>query len=329
MSSFLLHIISHTDLDGITAAAVAWRRWRKERPLKVSLTGYGAVDGLIGESAAAGVDFIVADLFCQNQKTVDTLDQLYVEGEDPFIFDHHDTTAARYGGRPWLVVDTSACAAKVLYQWLMARGAPEIEVLGPLVEVANDRDLWINENPDSRLWQALVTLCGPNSLVTRLAENPSAELTPFERRAAEEFVEKQEKRFALAVEKIGKGTGDMAFVEPGVLEFGDVSDFGGLVLDRMAAPPLLVAVAAKRFSGEWAVSLRSRSEMAGKVVGMLRDGKKIRGGGHDDSAALYFPPSYTPDQIRSTLAAAIRTIRDQERPSGVTLGDLFKGALES
>lgn len=329
MASSLLHVISHTDLDGIAAAAVAWRRWRKERPLKVSLTGYGALDGLIGESVTAGVEFIVADLFCQNPKTVDALDELYVEGGDPFIFDHHETTAARYGGRPWLVVDTSVCAAKVLYQWLTARGAPEIEVLGPLVEVANDRDLWINEHPDSRLWQALLTLCGPNSLLTRLAENPSADLTPYERAAAEEFVDKQEKRFALAVERIGKGTRDLAFVEPGVLEFGDASDFGGLILDRMDEPPLLVAMAGKRFSGEWAVSLRSRTEMAGKVVGMLRDGKKIRGGGHDDSAALYFPPFYTPEQIRSTLAAAIRTIQDQERPSGVTLGDLFKGALES
>ena len=80
-------------------------------------------------------------------------------------------------------------------------------------------------------------------------------------------MEKQEKRFALALEKIGPRTADIAFVEPGILEFGDVSDFGGLVLDRMANPPLLVAVAAKRYSGEWAVSMRSRSETAGKVVG--------------------------------------------------------------
>jgi len=150
-------------------------------------------------------------------------------------------------------------------------------------------------------------------------------LEPHEREAAEDFVEKQEKRFALAVEKIGRGDRELAFVPPGVLDFGDVSDFGGLVLDRMDNPPLLVAVAAKRFSGEWAVSLRSRSETAGKVVGMLRDGRKIRGGGHDDSAALYFPQSYTPDQIRDTIRAAMRTIRDQERPAGVTLGDLFSG----
>jgi len=85
-------------------------------------------------------------------------------------------------------------------------------------------------------------------------------------------------------------------------------------------------VAAKRYSGEWAVSMRSRSETAGKVVGMLRDGKKIRGGGHDDSAALYFPPSYSPEQIRTTITAALRAIKDSERPTGVTLGDLFASA---
>ena len=59
------------------------------------------------------------------------------------------------------------------------------------------------------------------------------------------------------------------------------------------------------------------------MVGMLRDGKKIRGGGHDDSAALYFPPSYSPEQIRTTITAALRTIKDSERPIGVTLGDLL------
>lgn len=40
--SGLLHIISHTDLDGITAAAVAWHANRTSRwPIKVTLCGYG------------------------------------------------------------------------------------------------------------------------------------------------------------------------------------------------------------------------------------------------------------------------------------------------
>ena len=325
MSSSVLHVISHTDLDGVAAAAVAWYRWKGIRPLRVSLAGYGAVDGLIMESLAAGQDFMAMDLFCQDARTVEAVDRFYSEGDDPLVFEHHDTTLARYGGRPWLVADASCCAAMVYYRWLTGRGAKGLEFLGPLVELANDRDMWINENPDSRLWNALVTMCGPCSLLARLAGNPEAALEPHEREAAEDFVEKQEKRFALAVEKIGRGDRELAFVPPGVLDFGDVSDFGGLVLDRMDNPPLLVAVAAKRFSGEWAVSLRSRSETAGKVVGMLRDGRKIRGGGHDDSAALYFPQSYTPDQIRDTIRAAMRTKRDQERPAGVTLGDLFSG----
>lgn len=323
MNSPLLHVISHTDLDGIAAAAVAWHRWQGRRLLKVSLAGYGSVDSLILESLDAGQEFIVMDLFCQDVRTVDALDRFHSPGNPPFAFDHHDTTAQKYGNRPWAVVDTSCCAAKVYYEWLAREGVPEIEHLKPLVDIANDRDLWLNENPDSRLWNALITLCGSWTIFTRFAINPDPSLSPLERSAAEEFVEKQEKRFALALEKIGPRTADIAFVEPGILEFGDVSDFGGLILDRLADPPLLVAVAAKRYSGEWAVSMRSRKEMAGKVVGMLRDGKKIRGGGHDDAAALYFPPSYTPAQIRSTLEAALRTIRDSERPTGVTLGDLF------
>lgn len=326
MDSNLLHVISHTDLDGIAAAAVAWHRWHAFRPLKISLTGYGSVDALILESLEAGHSFLVLDLFCQDGRTVEAVDRSHTEGEDPVAFDHHETTAARYGTRSWLVADTAFCAAKVYYRWLVHRGDPGLESLEPLVEVANDRDLWINENPDGRLWQALVTLCGPYSLLTRFAVSPDVTLAPHERAAAEAFVERQERRFALAVEKMGKGADSLAFVEPGVLEFGDVSDFGGLVLDRMENPPLLVAVAAKRFSGEWAVSLRSRSETAGKVVGLLRDGRKIRGGGHDDSAALYFPSSYSPDQIRSTLQAALRTISEAERPTGVTLGDLFAKA---
>ncbi len=322
MDHSLLHIISHTDLDGIAAAAVAWHRWRT-RPLKISLAGYGSVDSLILESMEAGQDFIVVDLFCQDERTIEKLDKRHKEGDAPFLFDHHETTAARYGNRPWAVVDTTFCGAKVYYRWLLRTGVQGLEFLAPLVETANDRDLWINENPDSRLWQALITLCGPHSLFARLAANPDATLAPHERAAAEEFVEKQEKRFSLAVEKIGRSRDDLAFVEPGILEFGDVSDFGGLVLDRMENPPLLVAVTAKRFSGDWVVSMRSRSETAGKVVGMLKDGRKIRGGGHDDSAALYFPSSYSPEQIRTTITAALRTIRDSERPTGVTLGDLL------
>ncbi len=114
MSSSLLHVISSHGPDGNRAAAVARHRWRRERPPEGLLAGYGSVDGLILESIAAGQEFLVADLFCQDSRTVDALDRHYSEGEDPFVFDHHETTAARYGGRPWAVVDTAFCAAKAI-----------------------------------------------------------------------------------------------------------------------------------------------------------------------------------------------------------------------
>ncbi len=305
MDHSLLHIISHTDLDGIAAAAVAWHRWQPTRPLKVSLAGYGTVDALILESIEAGQEFVVIDLFCQNEE------------------DNRKTGQTVYCRRRSVSLRPSRHHGRALRQPPLGRrghhslrgegllplarrdGRAGMERLAPLVELANDRDLWINENPDSRLWQALITLCGPQSLFARLAANPEAVLLPHERAAAVEFVEKQEKRFALAVEKIGKSKDDLAFVEPGILEFGDVSDFGGLVLDRMANPPLLVAVAAKRYSGEWAVSMRSRSETAGKVVGMLRDGKKIRGAARRLRGALLPLP---------TLPS--RSARRSRRPSG-------------
>ena len=47
----LLHVISHTDLDGVAAAALAWHVHRIDRaPVRVSLTGYGEVDNLILET---------------------------------------------------------------------------------------------------------------------------------------------------------------------------------------------------------------------------------------------------------------------------------------
>ena len=51
----LLHVISHTDLDGIAAAALAWHVHRADRaPIRVSLTGYGEVDNLILETLETG-----------------------------------------------------------------------------------------------------------------------------------------------------------------------------------------------------------------------------------------------------------------------------------
>ncbi|HBG14540.1 MAG TPA: phosphohydrolase, partial [Synergistaceae bacterium] len=55
---------------------------------------------------------------------------------------------------------------------------------------------------------------------------------------------------------------------------------------------------------------------------------KVRGGGHDDSAALYFPPHYRPEEIRDSLVSAVRSAVESDAPSGLSLGDLLKQALE-
>lgn len=334
MDNKILHVISHTDMDGVTAAAVAWHAHYPERsPLRVSLTGYGEVDALILETVRSGDDLIVLDLFCQRRDTIDELDGIFEGVSSPFFFDHHKTTAEAFGNRPWARVDTGYCAAKVYYRWLMEGNAsPEamerLDSLKGLVEIANDRDLWLGQFEESRLWQALITLCGPWSVFSRLIANPSEILSSREERTARDFVERQERRFGEALAEVERMGDDMAFVPSGSLEFGDVSDFCGLILDRMDNPPSLVAVCNRRAFGDWAVSMRSRGGLAAKMVGLLKNGRKVRGGGHGDAAALYFPASYRQEQIRDSLVSGIRTAREQEKPVGMTLGDILREQME-
>ncbi|MCF7936416.1 MAG: phosphohydrolase [Synergistales bacterium] len=323
------HVISHTDLDGVTAAAVAWHaHYPEEAPPRVSLLGYGEVDDRILQALQEGYSPLVLDLFCQRQETIDELDRRFGDAGEPFFFDHHKTTLERFGNRSWLVIDPGYCAAKVYHRWLLEHTSGAVRqrlvAMSDLVEVANDRDLWINERPESRLWQALVTMSGPWGVFARLAANPSSALLEPEYEQCTAFVTAQEERFARAREEVAR-TGELLdWVAPGLLEFGDVSDFGGLLLDRSDHPARLVAVANRRMKGDWAVSLRSRSGLAAKVVGILRDGKRIRGGGHGDAAAVYFPRNYRQEQIRESLLSAVRTLDEQDRPLGISIGDMLK-----
>jgi len=326
----LLHIISHTDLDGVAAAALAWHaNYGAERLLRVSLTGYGDVDNLILESLRANEEPLVLDLFCQWTQTVDEVDGVWEKERPPFLFDHHKSTFERYGNRKWAVIDTNWCGAMVYWKWLMEQEQKDeqrarIAAMKPLMDIANDRDLWLGQIPESRLWQGLVTMCGHWSILMRLVADPSPVLTPEEKACAEKFVARQEERFSKAKEKIVRTRDDLSFVFDGVLEFGDVSDFCGLVLDREPAPPLVVAVSSRRAGGDWAVSMRSRDGLAGRVMTLLKDGRKIRGGGHGDASALYFPRHYTEEQIRDSILAAIKAEKERAESPNVTLGDLFK-----
>ncbi|MDR3255389.1 MAG: phosphohydrolase [Synergistaceae bacterium] len=345
----LFHIISHTDLDGVAAAAVAWHvHCREGNPIRLSLTGYGEVDNLMLEAMKSGGRMMVLDLSPQYQTTVDEIDRFF-SGDVPFLFDHHKSTFEKYRNRPWIKADMACCGASVYWNWLFdGNASPDallrIEPLREIVRVANDRDMWINEDPDGRLWQAMVTLCGEWGALARLISNPSAAFTNSERRAVTSFVERQEERFKRAKDHLvrdrithsgeGKAKSDeMVFLGDGHLEFGDTSDFCGMILDRPGAlgegenPPALAALAYRKPGGGWAVSLRSRDGLAGRVVSLLKDGRKIRGGGHGDAAALYFPNNYNESGIRESITAALSAERESSSGMGVTLGDLLKGSL--
>ena len=182
----------------------------------------------------------------------------------------------------------------------------------------------------------MVTMCGEYGIFARLAANPSASLTVRERELAVRFTAAQEERFkrardGMAVSRIaGAEAREMAYLGDGYLEYGDTSDFCGSILDdpdEKSEAIAMVALAFRRPSGTWAVSLRSRGGLAGRVTSLLKDGRNIRGGGHDDAAALYFPASYNEKSIRESLSAALAAKAESAAGMGVTLGDLLKGAI--
>ena len=337
VNSGLINVISHTDLDGVVAAAVAWHA-NQAVPVKISLTGYGEVDNLILEGLRRGDQVVTLDLYPQFQNTVDEIDKIVREGET-IIFDHHQSSLDKIGRRSWAAVDTSRCAASVYWHWLMESDdaaacslGKNVEALRDIVTVANDRDLWINENPNGRLWQAMVTMCGEHGVFARLASNPSAVMTKAERELAVRFTAAQEERFKRARDSIvfsRTSDKELAFLGDGHLEFGDASDFCGSILDdpkEKMGSVAMVALAFRRPSRAWAVSLRSRNGLAGSVTSLLKDGRNIRGGGHDNAAALYFPASYNEKSIRESILAALAAKAESSAGTGVTLGDLLKNS---
>ena len=339
IGSGLVNVISHTDLDGVVAAAVAWHA-NQTSPIKISLTGYGEVDNLILDGLRRGDQVITLDLYPQFQNTVDEIDKIVREG-DTIIFDHHQSSLDKIGRRFWASVDTSRCAASVYWHKLAegenAEVSARVEVLRDIVALANDRDLWINENPDGRLWQAMVTMCGEHGALARLISNPSAVMTKAERDLAVRFTAAQEERFKRARENIafnrisGMENNELAFLGDGHLEYGDASDFCGSILDdpkEKMGSVTMVALAFKRPSKTWGVSLRSRNGLAGSITSLLKDGRNIRGGGHDDAAALYFPASYNEKSIRESILAALTAKAESSSGTGVTLGDLLKNSIK-
>jgi len=312
LENVVTHIISHTDLDGVTAAAVAWAAaWPEAAPVKVTLTGYGEVDNTLLESLQAGQKALVLDLFCQRQQTVDELDRTFVPGDSPFLFDHHESTFERYGNRPWAVVDTSRCAAAVYHRWLLEQPLPRpvrarVERMTDIVEMANDRDLWLGEKPDSRLWQALVTLSGPWGTLMRLAANPDAALSESERDVAERFVRAQEERFSRALERVLRIKDEMVFPAD-LLVFGDVSDFCGPVwTDGQPSRPVAVPA---RGCGDWPFPCgAARPRRASRPA----EGRPQVGEGHGDRKPSISRPLHR-DQI-GKACLRLKTARESTGP---------------
>ncbi|MCK7476160.1 MAG: hypothetical protein M0C28_00110 [Candidatus Moduliflexus flocculans] len=145
---------------------------------------------------------------------------------------------------------------------------------------------------------------------------------------AERFVKAQEERFSRALERVLRIKDEMVFVPPDLLEFGDVSDFSrpragpdGQPSRPRGGPRAAARRRLGRFHAELAAGL------AGRITGLLKDGRKVRGGATAMPRPSISRPTTTPTRSGRSLLSALRTAREADRPVGLSLGDLLKEKL--
>lgn len=271
-------VITHADdLDGVTCAVLA----KKVYPdCETIMCSYGDLERVINKHLRRTGPLVIADLSLP-QELAERLDR---RGNVTLI-DHHITSLPLAEKYPWAVVDISRCAALSLWHHLGGEERlPEYEELAVL---ANDRDLWIRQDPRSDDLAMLLQAMGRDRFFNRFVCNPSVTLDATEQL----IVDIEKERIKRVCESAKVFTFHDAEGQRVGVVFVDsyVSDVANHILDTCKEYDYVVACSLT--GNHPRVSLRSRkggvdvSEMA----------KKLGGGGHPSAAGFTLPDSFVED----------------------------------
>jgi hypothetical protein len=146
----ILHIVSHTDMDGVTAAAVAWHaHYPENAPLRVSLSGYGEVDELMLETLRGNARLLVLDLFCQRRETVDEVDT-FSRGRRTVALRPSQNNGGAFRKQKMDGHRHECLRGQSVLRLDSEKGHStasrrRLDSLADLVDIANDRDLWLGK----------------------------------------------------------------------------------------------------------------------------------------------------------------------------------------
>jgi oligoribonuclease NrnB/cAMP/cGMP phosphodiesterase (DHH superfamily) len=203
-----------------------------------------------------------------------------VSRKDVYLFDHHKS-AIPLAEFDWCEVDkeNNRCGSLMFYDWLAKdkNFLWHIEIYKELVKLADDRDRWIKQYPESDTLSLLHNVLGQKIFIERFERNPGVRLTDkeqyiitLEESKKNEYIEEKKKKVTVVQKNINGHDVRIAFLVASKFQ----SDLGNSIV----ADPKIDADIAVMIGP--AISLRSRQSCP---IDLSVVAKSLGGGGHKNS----------------------------------------------
>jgi oligoribonuclease NrnB/cAMP/cGMP phosphodiesterase (DHH superfamily) len=129
----------------------------------------------------------LADICCSEEALEKVLTVLLEKNASIGIYEHHISrnflahTKLPKGLDGEIVFDMKRCGSKILYETMKPRHPSRLEGLDELIELTNDRDLWINADIRSAELSTRHGILGDDRYIHRLQKNADPSFTESER----------------------------------------------------------------------------------------------------------------------------------------------------
>lgn len=342
-------ILTHDDLDGIVSAMVMERILEdmgiKSVPQFTSV--YNAPRNL-ADSLSRRVHVAVTDLhvppadlkkclgadgrICWEKDIEGWRDKRLIRL--PLVVDHHKESVEAYTGMSWSYVSDKAAASLLclnLARKMSVSVSPELERLAFL---ANDYDMWIHNDPESKRLNVVFTLLGAEGAFFWLKANPSDWM--FD--GGEWYLAEQKRKVSEALERIrieerpgGHSLGVLAHDPDCPLDVNDVNEIASEITAERVRCFIYIYEPSQDTYGRTKISFSFRSRQgtshASEMLEAMRPHLKS-GGGHDSACGgsilgkVYTSPQQVIDKvIVPSFESMVRRGQDNSALSSLGLDD--------
>ncbi len=304
----IVMVLSHNDLDGIISAVVGSfaidsliKGFPEYAGVKHSvrfLRGVDEAKNVIADVCELGIQPVVTDL------SIGRDEFRLVAGMEPFIpelpllVDHHMESQS-FDCRRRTMVSMKSCAAMNSMKYYSALpGEKKVhfpEWLSRLVVLANDYDMWIHAEPESRKLKSLADILGPVGLYFRILSeredfSPATALSERWISRQKRRVEKAASEASILTSLDGKTT--CAVVPPQFpFSTSDANELSECLASRRRCDCMVYIYAPESESkmGPVRISLRGKKGVPRQFLSLLRQSEGVSGGGHENSCGCRFP----------------------------------------